>query len=86
MTTNMRAHLQGDLENDNFTQQLLLLVDGKVPCDLITNNISFPSGFCNMMSSLQESKDKVFPNISTNFLNQWLRKIAILAPIFHIIL
>ena len=76
----MRAHLQGDLENNNFAQQLLLLGDGKLPCDPITNNISFPSGFCNMMSSLQETIDKVFPNISTNFSNhQWLRERAILA-------
>ena len=81
LTTNMRVHLQGDLAAQKFSHQLLSLGEGNLPTDPETNLISFPSDFCQLMPSIQEVVDKVFPNILTNFQKQqWLCERAILAP------
>lgn len=81
LTTNMRVHLLQDENAQTFSKQLLDIGDGKFPIDPATNEITFPSNFCQMHSSIQDVEKKVFPNISTNFKNHnWLCERAILAP------
>ncbi|RCN39175.1 hypothetical protein ANCCAN_14900 [Ancylostoma caninum] len=81
LTTNMRVHLRGDVSAQRFAEQLLLLGEGKFPVDPINDLISFPSDFCNVVTSLEELINKVFPDIRDNFKNhKWLCDRAILAP------
>lgn len=55
--------------------------DGKFPIDPATSEISFPSNFCEMQSSIQDVEKMVFPDISRNYKNHdWLCERAILAP------
>ncbi|RCN38503.1 hypothetical protein ANCCAN_15578 [Ancylostoma caninum] len=78
----MRVHLQGDVSAQRFAQQLLLPGDEKFPVDLINHLISFPSDFCNVVSSLDELISKVFPDIRDNFRSHnWFCDRAILAPL-----
>ncbi|EYB87952.1 hypothetical protein Y032_0254g286 [Ancylostoma ceylanicum] len=81
LNTNMRVHLRGDDNAQSFAEQLLRLGDGKIPVDPETDLISFPSNFCNVVASLEELVNNVFPDIRENFTNhQWLCDRAVLAP------
>lgn len=77
----MRVYLKKDSTAEQFSQQLLKIGDGKHPIDRVTNEISFPSNFCQMESSLQNVINKVFPDIANKFTDHdWLYERAILAP------
>ncbi|XP_036340418.1 ATP-dependent DNA helicase pif1-like [Rhagoletis pomonella] len=81
LTTNMRVHLLQDTSAQIFSKQLLDIGNGKVHIDRTTNEISFPSNFCQMQQSIQDVIDRVFPNLTINYRNpEWLRERAILAP------
>jgi hypothetical protein len=80
MKTNMRVLLTGDADTAQFQSQLLSLGDGHFPTDA-NGLISFPPNFCNMVSSLEQLKNAVFPNIQQHFKDlEWLSERAILAP------
>ncbi|XP_073511472.1 ATP-dependent DNA helicase PIF1-like [Phyllobates terribilis] len=60
---------------------LLTIGDGKAPVNSTTGQITFPSNFCCIVTSIEELKAKVFPNIQLHFKNSgWLCERAILAP------
>ncbi|XP_017484852.1 PREDICTED: uncharacterized protein LOC108373467, partial [Rhagoletis zephyria] len=81
LTTNMRVHLLQDTSAQIFSKQLLDIGNGKVHIDRTTNEISFPSNFCQVQQSIQDVIDRVFPNLTINYRNpEWLRERAILAP------
>lgn len=81
LTTNMRVHLLQDASAQTFAKQLLDIGDGKFPNDPVTKEISFPSNFCQIQSSIEDLEKNVFPNISRNYKNHdWLCERAILAP------
>lgn len=55
--------------------------NGELPCDPVTKQISFPSNFCQLESSLNGLITKIYPNISINYKNhEWLFERAILIP------
>ncbi|XP_017489710.1 PREDICTED: uncharacterized protein LOC108377923, partial [Rhagoletis zephyria] len=78
LPTNMRVHLLQDASAQIFSKQLL---DIGSSIDRTTNEISFPSKFCQMQQSIQDVIDRVFPNLAINYrYPEWLRTRAILAP------
>ncbi|XP_069962572.1 uncharacterized protein [Bactrocera oleae] len=80
LSVNMRVALLNDLSVDDFSKQLLTIGNGRVPVDESSGLISFPSNFCNFVSSKDELINKVFPDIIANHKNtKWLSKLAILA-------
>ena len=79
LTINMRVHLLNDLNAEQFANQLLQMGNGLPPFK--DNPFSFPENFCTIVVSSDELIEKVFPDISKNFLNkEWIRERAILAP------
>jgi len=81
LTTNMRVHIQKDKFAGLFSQQLLLLGDGKWQVEKESGMVNMPSTFCNVVKSLDELKKVVFSNVEKQFKNtQWLCERAILAP------
>ncbi|XP_014776631.1 uncharacterized protein LOC106873680 [Octopus bimaculoides] len=78
LSTNMRARLYGDRTSSQFAKEILELGDGKVPLDAGELDIS---PLCTIVSSINELKDKVFPNFQDNYYNlNWLYERAILTP------
>jgi hypothetical protein len=76
---NMRAYL-GDESDQIFSKKLLEIEDGRFVVKS-SGNIKLPTDFCNMVSSVPELIDAVYPGISQNYLNlDWLRDSVILAP------
>jgi len=67
LTTNMRVHFTGDASAATFSEQLLMLGDGKAPPDPNTGLIQFPHNFCNIFCSVDELKANVFPDIHHNY-------------------
>lgn len=81
LTTNMRVHLTGDISAGIFALWLLTLGDGKLALDPQTGQIQFPNNFCNLATSIDDLKVKVYPDIQAHYNDhQWLRERAILAP------
>ena len=66
LTTNMRVYLTGDTSAGTFSEQLLMLGDGKAPPDPNTGRIQFPRNFC-IVSSVDELKAQVFPDIHDSY-------------------
>lgn len=75
----MRALIQQDTSAGKFAKDLLDIGDGRVPVEPVSGHIILPCG--NMVASIEELKQKVYPNIRDNFRNlRWLYERAILAP------
>jgi hypothetical protein len=81
LTTNMRVWLHQDVTAGTFAQQLLDLGNGVWQQDPLNNEVIFPRDFCNLVSNVEELKEKVFPSLRIHFKDQsWLFERAILAP------
>ena len=81
LSTNMRVHLQGDVSAGRFAEQLLAIGNGKIPADPVSGFIKISDNFCNIVESVEELKNKVFPDIQTHYKDhKWLCERAILAP------
>ena len=81
LTTNMRVRLQNDDSGQTFSDQLLVIGNGKLPVDSISGRIQLPADIFNLVTSKNELIEKVVPNILNNYKNnKWLSERAILAP------
>lgn len=61
---------------------MLSIGDGKMNSKNSNHDISIPQNFCNVVSSLEELIDQIYPHISENYKNKiWLWERAILAPL-----
>jgi len=81
LKTNMRVHLQGDVDAGQFAGQLLSLGDGKIVADPTSGLINIPNNFCNVVDSMEALKNNVFPDIQRCYKDhKWLCERAILAP------
>jgi len=77
----MRVHLTGDASAGIFSEQLVILGDGKAPQHPNIGFGQFPRNFCNIVCSVDEVKANVFPDIHHNYRwHEWLCERAILAP------
>lgn len=61
LTTNMRAHVQGDTSAGQFAQRLLQVGDGRVSEDASTGQVTLPFG--TSTTSVRELIDSVYPNL-----------------------
>lgn len=81
LKTNMRVHLNSDIEAENFSKILLKVGNGNVHVSLSTHLINIPKNMCNFVKSVDELRNKVFPNLNRNYKNyEWFCERAILAP------
>lgn len=79
LTTNMRAHMQGDISAGEFAKTLLEIGNGRVAQDTATGQIVLPCG--TFVQSIDELSDRVYPDLLHNFQDHsWLCERAILAP------
>jgi hypothetical protein len=62
----MGVHLTGDASAGIFSEQLMILGDGKAPQHPNTGLDQFPCNFCNVCS-VDELKANVFPDIHRNY-------------------
>lgn len=75
----MRVHILNDLSAHTFSKQLLAIGNGDHPINPVTKEISFPSNFCQLETSLSELIAKVYPGIHINYKNhEWLNERAIM--------
>lgn len=80
LTTNMKVHLQGDLEASDFSAQVLEVGNGAIARD---NNGFTQLLFRNYVSSKEDLLTSVFPDSGTQFNDldhSWLQRRAILVP------
>ncbi|UYV75380.1 hypothetical protein LAZ67_13000048 [Cordylochernes scorpioides] len=81
LRTNLRVQVLGDHSAQNFARKLLQIGEGTFPNGSPMCDVSFPLDFGNIVSSVGELRDKVFPNLAENFKNhRWLCERTILAP------
>jgi hypothetical protein len=79
LTQNTRVHLR-DESGQIFNNKLLEIGDGILAVQS-SGNIKLPSDFFNLVSSVAELMDAVYPAVSLNYHNlNWLRDRVILAP------
>jgi len=77
----MGVHLTGDASAGIFSEQLMILGNGKAHQHSNTGLCQFPRNFCNIVCSVDELKANVFPDIHHNYRrHEWLCGRAILAP------
>ena len=65
----MRLHLEKDVDAGRFASQLLMLGNVEIAKEPNTDLIKLTDNFCNIMISMEELKNKVFPNVVTNYKN-----------------
>ena len=76
----MCVQLHNDQSAEVFSRQLLDIGNGKLPVDETSRLISLPDDVCNLITSIRELIEKVFPNIQLDYRNHdWLSEQAILA-------
>jgi hypothetical protein len=63
----MSVHFTGDASTGTFSEQLLMLGDGKPLPDTNTGLTQFPRNFCIIFSSVDELKAQGFPDIHHNY-------------------
>uniref|UniRef100_A0A0B7BQ87 Uncharacterized protein n=1 Tax=Arion vulgaris TaxID=1028688 RepID=A0A0B7BQ87_9EUPU len=63
----MRVHLQQDVNAGQFADQLLALGDGRLCKEPNTDTIKLPEDFSNIVHSIEQLQDMVFPNILQNY-------------------
>ncbi|UYV71023.1 hypothetical protein LAZ67_8001450 [Cordylochernes scorpioides] len=81
LRTNLRVQVLGEHSAQNFARKLLQIGEGTFPNGSPMCDVSFPLDFGNIVSSVGEFINKVFPNIAENFRNHgWLCERTILAP------
>lgn len=79
LSLNMRVHLFGDQSAGQFSAHLMSIGNGQIPLDQEQKLHKLPCG--QMVASVNELQNKVFPGIAQNFGDHdWLRERAILAP------
>ena len=79
LSRNMRAHLYGDQLSEEFARNILTLGEGRVEVD--NEGDVNPAQICNLVNSIDELIESVFPNLLNNFMQiTWLRERAIMAP------
>lgn len=77
---NVRVQLQNDPSATEFSKQLLLIGDGKMPFEQHTNLITLPDNFCHFSQSEEDLINGIFPNITQQYKNHlWISERAILA-------
>nr|XP_036228416.1 uncharacterized protein LOC118682787 [Bactrocera oleae] len=80
LTTNMRVQLQNGQNAAQFSKQLLVVGNGKVPVDATSGLMALTNDFCRFVDSQLALIENVFPNTSENYQNYaWLSQRAILA-------
>ncbi|UYV73054.1 hypothetical protein LAZ67_10001682 [Cordylochernes scorpioides] len=80
LTVNMRVQLHNDTTAAQFADELLKIGEGQLETDS-EGNIQFSNTFCQVVESSESLYEKVFPNISVNYLSEeWLCARTILAP------
>ena len=80
LRTNMRAKLTGDIESARFAAQLLKVGNGNIAHVSEKSEIMIPTGFGTSVSSLDELKACVYPNLAANVSKvEWVRDRAILS-------
>lgn len=85
LSTNMRVHLQGDVEAGAFAAKLLTIGDGVHPLSP-SGKIQLTSELCQQVKDIDELITKVFPDLQANISNHnWLRERAILGPTNEIV-
>ena len=76
----MRAKLTGDIASARFAAQLLKVGNGNIVHVSERSEIMLPSNFGTCVSSLDELKAAVYPNLTANISNlEWVRDRAILS-------
>jgi hypothetical protein len=63
----MGVYLTGDASAEIFSEQLMILGDGKTPQRPNTRRGQFPRNFFNIFCSVDELKANVFPDIHHNY-------------------
>jgi hypothetical protein len=66
----MRVHFTGDASAGIFSEQLMILGDGKAPQHPNTGLGQFLCNFCNIFCSVGELKANVFLDIQHNYRRQ----------------
>lgn len=80
LSENMRVHLHGDENAQNFTDILLQVGNGDRN-DRHSDSITLTSELCQVVKSLDELMSTVYPDITSNLSNDiWFEERAILAP------
>ena len=81
LMVNMRAVLSGDENQENFSNNLLALGEGRMACIENTNTIIIPEDFGTCVFDVKELQEMIYPNLSENFMNmEWLSERTILSP------
>jgi hypothetical protein len=81
LSTNMRIRIQQETDAQEFAAKLLQIGNGTFPIDPQTAEITFTENLCQLVSSIDQLIQKIYPNIEQNFTNHdWLCERAILAP------
>lgn len=76
----MRVHIHGDTTAGEFAKMLLKIGDGRIEQDSSNANGLIQLPFGNMVKSIDELREAVYPNLQHNYHNKnWLCERAILA-------
>ena len=81
LDTNMRAHLSGDDDANDFATLLRAIGDGQIPFSAEPDIINIPTELGKCVANLEELKAQVYPNLAANSSrSEWLAERAIISP------